>query len=85
MGTDSFQNIGKWKNSALLLRDYSFLLYPRPGFPVSDLPSNVSLLPAPLMQISATDIRKNLREGKSVRYLLPENVRLEIERSGYYK
>ncbi len=85
MGTDSFENIGKWKNYALLLNNYSFILYPRPGFETKDLPSNVVLVTAPLLEISSTAIRKNIREGKSVRYLLPDNVREEIERSGYYK
>jgi nicotinate-nucleotide adenylyltransferase len=85
MGTDSFQNIHKWKNADLLLKNYSFILYPRPGFHVSDTPDNIEIIPAPLLEISATAIRNNIKEGKSVRYLIPDNVREEIERSGYYK
>ncbi len=85
MGTDSFQNLPKWKNHELLLKDYSFVLYPRPGFEVENIPNNVQVVTAPLMEISSTNIRKNIKEGKSIRYLLPDIVREEIERSGYYK
>lgn len=85
MGTDSFQNLNKWKNYKLLLKDYSFILYPRPGFEVKNLPTNVQIIEAPLLEISSTSIRKNIKEGKSIRYLLSDAVREEIERSGYYK
>ncbi len=85
MGTDSFQNINKWKNADLLLKNYFFILYPRPGFEVSNVPTNVQIVTAPLLEISATAIRKNIKDGRSIRYLVPDNVREEIERSGYYK
>jgi nicotinate-nucleotide adenylyltransferase len=40
---------------------------------------------APLLQISATYIRNNIKQGKSIRYLVPEKVLEEIERNGYYR
>ena len=85
MGTDSFQNISKWKNYELLLKDYSFLLYPRPGFEVASLPSNVKLVDAPLLEVSSTAIRKKIKDGKPISYYVTDKVREEIERSGYYK
>ena len=33
MGSDSFQNLHKWKNAELIIRDYDIYVYPRPGFP----------------------------------------------------
>ena len=42
-------------------------------------------LRAPLLQLSATQIRQFIREGKSIRYMVPEKVREEIERGRYYK
>jgi nicotinate-nucleotide adenylyltransferase len=68
-----------------LLKKYAFILYPRPGFEVSGLLGNVQLIDAPLLEISSTAVRKNIKEGKSIRYLVPDNVREEIEKSGYYK
>ena len=85
MGTDSFQNLGKWKNPELLLKNYSFILYPRPGFEVNDAPKNVKVIDAPLMEISSTAIRNLIKSGKTIRYMVPDNVREEIEKSGYYK
>ncbi len=36
------------------------------------------------LDVSASDIRRRIREGRSVRYLIPETVREEIIASGYY-
>lgn len=88
MGSDSFQNLPKWKNSEWLLRHYPMYIYTRPGYdnlPTYPAAKAVHRLAAPLLPISSTDIRKNIREGKSIRYLVPESVRTEIERNGYYK
>ena len=87
MGSDSFQNLPKWKNSDVLLKNYPIYIYIRPGFetlPVYPGAKAIHRLDAPLLPTSSTAIRKNIREGKSIRYLLPENVRAEIERNGYY-
>lgn len=86
MGSDSFQNLPRWKNFELLLKDYPFIIYQRPGFTINNnYGAQVQLLKAPLLEISATDIRQAIKTGKSIRYLLPDNVRDEIERNGYFK
>lgn len=86
MGSDSFQNLPKWKNADVILNRYPILIYTRPGFEVSpDANANISVIKAPLLQISATEIRKQLKEGKSIRYLVPDVVKEEIEKNGYYK
>ncbi len=86
MGSDSFQNLPRWKNFDKLVRDYSFIIYQRPGFPVTDdHGANIAIMNAPLLQLSATEIRDNIRSGKSIRYLVPDAVREEIEQNHYYK
>ena len=86
MGSDSFQNLPKWKNHALLVRDYSFIVYQRPGYPVTGGgEARYHIVEAPMLDISATAIRQMIKTGKSVRYLVPDSVREEIERNGYYK
>ncbi len=86
MGSDSFQNLGRWKNYESLIRQYDFIIYLRPGYPVTEtFGARHMVLHAPLLQLSATSIRENIRLGKSIRYLVPDTVREEIERNHYYK
>jgi nicotinate-nucleotide adenylyltransferase len=86
MGSDSYQNIGKWKNAELILKDYELFIYQRPGFDTKGpVPKNIHVLQAPSIFISATEIRGLIRRGKSARYLVPDKVLEEIGRGGYYK
>lgn len=86
IGSDGFRNIVKWKNSKLLLQNFSFYVYQRPGFEVAEQPGrNIHLLKAPQLEISSTHIRNAIQSGKSIKYLVPENVLKEIERNNYYK
>jgi nicotinate-nucleotide adenylyltransferase len=86
MGSDSFQNLPRWKNFELLVKNHPFIIYKRQGFEVKDsFGAMITLLEAPMLNISATEIRNNIKEGKSIRYLVTEKVREEIEKSRYYK
>lgn len=86
MGSDSFQNLPRWKNFEQLVKNYSFIIYKRPGFEVTETwNAKLVVLNAPLLQLSATEIRDNIRNNKTIRYLVPEKVREEIERNSYYK
>ncbi len=87
MGSDSYQNLPAWKNYEQLLRNYQVIVYKRPGFEIKNIheQSNTIILKAPLLEISSTYIRKIIKQGKSIRYLVPEKVRIEIEQNGYYK
>lgn len=86
MGSDSFQNLGKWKNAEAIIANYPILIYRRPTFEVRNtIGAKATVLDAPLLEISATHIRDTIQAGKSIRYLVPEVVAEEIERSGFYK
>jgi nicotinate-nucleotide adenylyltransferase len=86
MGSDSYQNLHKWKNYEAIVKHYAIYIYMRPGFEVkNNLNAKLCILDAPLLQISATQIRKYIAEGKSVRYMVPDKVLEEIERGRYYK
>jgi nicotinate-nucleotide adenylyltransferase len=86
MGGDSFQNLPKWKNFETLVKNYRFIVYRREGFDISnDYGAEVLFLEAPLLQLSATLIRNNRKEGITIRYLVPEKVREEIENNNYFK
>lgn len=86
MGSDSFQNLHKWKNAEWIIRNYPVYVYLRPGFDIDNsIGAKLTTLNAPLLQLSATQIRNYLKQGKSVRYMLPDKVLDEIEKGGYYK
>jgi nicotinate-nucleotide adenylyltransferase len=86
MGSDSYQNLPKWKNVEHIINNYAIIIYNRPGFKVeSFLHSNTQAMNAPLLEISATHIRKMVQEGKSIKYLVPPAVEEEITRSGMFR
>lgn len=87
MGSDSFQNLEKWKSGSVIISRYPIYIYVRSGFDVNPdkITKNILVLKAPLLDISASLIRKKIAEGKSVRYLLPDTVNEEIIRAGYYR
>ncbi len=76
IGSDNLRSFKKWKNYKMILNYYGLLVYPRPGDKESPLldHENVQVVEAPLLDISASYIRKLIREGKSVKYLLPAPV-----------
>lgn len=86
MGSDSYQNLPRWKNHEQLLKTTEFYIYIRAGF--ENIPeykyAHIHILEAPLLQISATHIRNMLKEGKSIRYLVPDIVKDEIQQNRYY-
>lgn len=86
MGSDGFQNIEKWKNAELIARDYPIIIYKRPGFEIENkLNASIITLEAPLLNISATYIRKLIEQSKSIKYLVPPSVEKEITSYGYFK
>jgi nicotinate-nucleotide adenylyltransferase len=87
LGGDSFQNLPKWKNGDIILRDYPLYIYQRPGFGIAT-PENakqITILDAPLLELSSTRIRQAIKEKKSIRYLVPDSVAQEIEQNNYYR
>jgi nicotinate-nucleotide adenylyltransferase len=80
------ENIEKWKNGDVILKRYKICVYERLNYPVKQIPgANIVSLKAPLIEISASLIRKLIRDGKSIRYMVPDTVMNEILKSGYYK
>lgn len=86
MGSDSFSNIKKWKNYQRLFKRYEIIIYQRPGFIVEPDKSagKIRIMDAPLLQISSTAIRDMIHKKKSIRYLVPDVVKTEIETQQYY-
>ena len=86
MGSDGFQNINKWKNATELIKNFKIFVYNRPGFLITEThDADFSIIDAPLLEISSTHIRKLIKEKKSIRYLVTDNVKEEIETKQYYQ
>ena len=86
MGSDSYQNLDKWKNYEAIVNNYDVYVYRRKDHDIkSTIDKKPILLDAPLIEISASQIRENIKSGKSIRYLVPEIVREEIESRKFYK
>jgi nicotinate-nucleotide adenylyltransferase len=86
MGSDSFQNLHKWKNHEVIVNNYHIYIYKRQGFEIKNkLGATVTILNAPLLEISSTEIRKLIKEKKSIRYLVPDVVKDEIDNNNYYR
>jgi len=85
MGSDSFQNLRNWKNPEQIIKNHSIYLYARPGFEIiNNINASLKIIEAPLLEISSTHIRKLIASGKSIRFLVPDNVREVIESNHYY-
>lgn len=86
MGSDSYQNLPRWKNSEYIINNYQVYIYIRPGFPVEHLyKANHQIVHAPHLDISATFIRESIQKNHSIQFLVPDAVWNEIETNRYYK
>jgi nicotinate-nucleotide adenylyltransferase len=86
MGSDSFCNLTKWKNYTVIVKNNPLYIYERQGFRINnELNATIHILQAPLLQISSTHIRELIRQKKSIRYMVPDSVKEEIEGNGYYR
>ncbi len=96
MGEDNLNTLPKWKNYEQILANHSVLVYPRvesdENLSVnnegrSDLLDHpkVTMIDAPLMKISASFIRKSIKNGLDVRYLLTEPVLKYVDEMNFYK
>jgi nicotinate-nucleotide adenylyltransferase len=85
LGSDAFESLPQWKTYEQLL-EKKLIVYLRPGYPVSQksIPDNISVLNSPLIEISSTEIRKLIKEKKSIRYLTPQPVIEAIEKNHFY-
>jgi nicotinate-nucleotide adenylyltransferase len=88
MGADNLKSIKKWKNFEILLRDYEIYLYNRPGFEIDQKiieNAKIHYFNSPSINISSTYIRNCIKEGKSIRYLVPDVVKDYMINNNFYK
>lgn len=92
LGADSLADLPAWREPERVVALARVAACSRPGFPVEDvtaslpeqLAARVEVFAAPLLDVSSTDLRCRLREGRSVRYLIPDSVIRFVEESRLY-
>lgn len=90
MGEDNLDGISKWKNADALIKNHQIIVYPR-IFQAEKKDheylqhENISLINAPLIELSASEIRKMIKEGKNVRPMLPPEVYDYLDGSNFYR
>ena len=88
MGQDALVSLPKWKNFKTILKHYKIYVYPRRRNPVTELMKEKNVFffeEAPIVEISASQIRKDIAEGRNVRPMLPERVYEYIMEMNFYK
>ncbi len=86
MGEDNLAGFTKWKNADIILRDYRIIVYPRPGYDGGDLKDHpsVTMTDTPVMELSSTFVRKAIKEGKNIKFFIPDKVLEFIDKKGLY-
>lgn len=96
LGADSFCNIHLWKDYKKLLNLCNIIIAKRLDTDnklldeklnifTKTYKDSIYILESPLIEISSTDIRNRMKEGLSIRYLIPESVESYIEKNKLYK
>jgi nicotinate-nucleotide adenylyltransferase len=87
MGEDNIENLHKWHNYEYLLNEHKVYVYPR----MRELKvervvhSNVEYTEAPIIELSSSFIRKAIKEGRNVDYMMPTAVAEYIHKSNLYR
>ncbi len=87
MGSDKLSKSFCLKNYQQLIKNYHIIVYERPGFKPDNIYKDAiyNNIESPSLKFQCTYIRKIIKEGKSIRYLVPDKVMLEIEQNNYYR
>lgn len=93
MGEDNLKSLHKWKNYEAILAHHEIYVYPRISTEEENLVSpfgdknhpKIHLIDAPVVEISSTFIRENIKLGKNIRPLVPSKVWAYIDHNLFYK
>ncbi|MDF2633445.1 MAG: nicotinate-nucleotide adenylyltransferase [Pelosinus sp.] len=95
VGSDTVPELPSWKDIDRLLEVCHFIAANRPGsvYTLDDIIkpfgekgyNRIHSLPTPELEISSTDIREKVRQGRSIKYIVPESVENYICKENLYK
>ena len=95
MGEDNLKSLHKWKNYEYILENHDIYIYPRISeiieteTSLKDIETSsaykIHKIDAPIVEISSTFIRENIKNRKNIRPLLPEKVWEYVDHNNFYK
>jgi nicotinate-nucleotide adenylyltransferase len=89
MGEDNLKSLHKWKNHEIILQNHEIYVYPRISSGEDNLTfknnPKIHVIDAPIVEISSTFIRENIKNKKNVQPLLPSKVWEYIDHNNLYK
>ena len=89
MGEDNLKSLHKWKNYEMILQNHEIYVYPRVSSDLENLElknhPKIHIINAPIVEISSTFIRENIKNKKNIQPLLPSKVWEYINHNNFYK
>jgi nicotinate-nucleotide adenylyltransferase len=89
MGEDNLKSFHKWKNYEAILAHHDIYVYPRISAEAENSEfknhPKIHLIDAPVVEISSTFIRDNIKKGKNIQPLLPTKVWQYIDHNNFYR
>jgi len=85
LGADAARDLAEWWEVEALPQLADIVVFARPGATVVRHPLIKRVIPVPSIDLSATQVRERVKQGRSIRYLVPEPVREYIGTHGLYR
>jgi nicotinate-nucleotide adenylyltransferase len=85
LGDDAARDFAKWREPEAVTRLARIAVFARPGSHPELTDGVWRRITVPLVEISATDVRRRVREGHSIRYWVPDTVAAYVAANGLYK
>jgi len=81
IGGDNLAILHKWFEYKKIISEFGLIVYPRPGFHDEEKLKfpNTTFINAPLIDLSATQIRDKLSKGESISDIVPDKVNLYLQ------
>ena len=89
IGADNLATFSSWYKPNQILKNCQVVVYRRTGSTTADVPdeyiTKMKIMKNPLIDISSSEIRNRIRNGQSVKYMIPQSVEALIYEKNLYK
>lgn len=85
IGADAARDLPQWREAEAIPALAEVVVLGREGAEGTDRPAGSRPIPVPVIEVSATEVRRRVAAGRSIRYLVPEVVAEYIAAHGLYR